>query len=291
MKNLYHLNTKLTGLIGHPIKHTFSPFIHNISFELNGLDYIYLPFDVPSSNLKTALKGIVSLGIKGLNVTIPHKENIMLIMNDVSEEASIIGSINTIVNDMGKLTGYNTDVNGIYETLVDYKEEINGSEVSVVGAGGAARAVIYSLIRYFKPSRIYLINRTEQRAESLKNYFIDKMKFDSFKTLELFPPDLVEVFGNSKLIVNATSVGMFPESDDIITTLGSSFTKEQIVFDLVYNPPQTALLKLAASRGAITLDGLKMLVFQAAKSFELWTGEQMPVEKVYKSLQLFIGPF
>ncbi len=288
MKNLYHLNTKLTGLIGHPIKHTFSPFIHNISFELNGLDYIYLPFDVPSSNLKTALKGIVSLGIKGLNVTIPHKENIMLIMNDVSEEASIIGSINTIVNDMGKLTGYNTDVNGIYETLVDYKEEINGSEVSVVGAGGAARAVIYSLIRYFKPSRIYLINRTEQRAESLKNYFIDKMKFDSFKTLELFPPDLVEVFGNSKLIVNATSVGMFPESDDIITTLGSSFTKEQIVFDLVYNPPQTALLKLAASRGAITLDGLKMLVFQAAKSFELWTGEQMPVEKVYKSLQLFI---
>ena len=288
MKNLYHLNTQLTGLIGHPIKHTFSPFIHNISFELNGLDYIYLPFDVPASNLKTALKGMVSLGIKGLNVTIPHKENIMHMMNDVSDEATIIGSINTIVNDMGKLTGYNTDVNGVYETLSNYKEDISGNEVSVVGAGGAARAVIYTLIRYFKPSKIYLINRTEQRAESLKRYFVDKMKFDSFKTLELFPPDLVDVLSNSKLIVNATSVGMFPESDDVITSLSNSFTKEQIVFDLVYNPPQTALLKLATSRGAIALDGLKMLVYQAAKSFELWTGKQMPVEQVYKSLQLFI---
>lgn len=288
MKNLYHLNTQLTGLIGHPIKHSFSPFIHNISFELNGLDYIYLPFDVPASNLKTALKGMVSLGIKGLNVTIPHKENIMHMMNDVSDEATIIGSINTIVNDMGKLTGYNTDVNGVYETLSNYKEDISGNEVSVVGAGGAARAVIYTLIRYFKPSKIYLINRTEQRAESLKRYFVDKMKFDSFKTLELFPPDLVDVLSNSKLIVNATSVGMFPESDDVITSLSNSFTKEQIVFDLVYNPPQTALLKLATSRGAIALDGLKMLVYQAAKSFELWTGKQMPVEQVYKSLQLFI---
>ena len=288
MKNLYHLNTQLTGLIGHPIKHSFSPFIHNISFELNGLDYIYLPFDVPASNLKTALKGMVSLGIKGLNVTIPHKENIMHMMNDVSDEATIIGSINTIVNDMGKLTGYNTDVNGVYETLSNYKEDISGNEVSVVGAGGAARAVIYTLIRYFKPSKIYLINRTEQRAESLKRYFVDKMKFDSFKTLELFPPDLVDVLSNSKLIVNATSVGMFPESDDVITSLSNSFTKEQIVFDLVYNPPQTALLKLATSRGAIALDGLKMLVYQAAKSFEYWTGEEMPIEQVRNSLKYFI---
>ena len=288
MKNTYHLNTKLTGLIGHPIKHSYSPFIHNIAFDLKKLDFIYLSFDVTPSNLRTVLKGIVGLSIRGFNVTIPHKENIMQLLNEVSDEASIIGAVNTVVNDLGKLHGYNTDVDGIYETLQPYKEEISGNEISVVGAGGAARAVIYTLIRHFKPSKINLINRTEQRAESLKNYFYDKMKYDSFKTKELFPPELVSVFKNSKLIVNATSVGMFPEIDDSITGLNDSFTKGQIVFDLVYNPPQTQLLKLAASQGAVTLDGLNMLVHQAAKSFELWTGEKMPVNQIYKSLLLYV---
>jgi shikimate dehydrogenase len=288
MKNSYHLNTYLTGLLGHPIKHSYSPLIHNVAFQLLNLDYVFLPFDVPPASLKTALKGMIALGIKGFNITIPHKENITQFMNNVSEEASIIGAVNTVVNDLGKLNGYNTDVNGVYETLAPFKEEITGNEVSVVGAGGAARAVIYTLIRYFKPSTIYLINRTEQRAETLKSYFRDKMKYDSFKTRELFPPDLIDVFKNSKLIVNATSVGMFPDSDDAITSLSNSFAKGQIVFDLVYNPPLTQLLKTAAAEGATTIDGLKMLVHQAAKSFELWTGEIMPVDEIHKTLQLYI---
>lgn len=288
MKDTFHLNTRLLGLIGHPIKHTYSPYIHNITIELKKLDYIYLPFDVPASSLKNALRGMIALGIKGFNVTIPHKENIFPHMNNISEEASIIGSVNTVVNELGKLNGYNTDVNGILETLLPYKEELAGNNFTVVGAGGAARAVIYTLIRNFKPKKIFLINRTEQRAEALKNYFIDKMKFDAFKTRELFPPDLVDVFKDSKLIVNATSVGMYPETDDVITTLSNSFVKDQIVFDLVYNPPKTRLLEIASSQGATTLDGLKMLVYQAAKSFELWTGETMPIEQIQKSLQLYI---
>lgn len=288
MKNLVHLNTKILGLIGHPLKHSYSPFIHNIAIDLKEIDYIYLPFDIPASNLKNAVGGMIALGIRGFNVTIPHKENIIQFMSNVSEEASIIGAVNTVVNELGKLSGYNTDVNGILETLNPFKEEIFGNEISVIGAGGASRAVIYTLIRYFKPSKIFLVNRTEQRADSLKNYFQDKMKYNSFKTKELFPPDLVEVFRSSKLIVNATSVGMYPDVDDSITMLADSFTKGQIVFDLVYNPIQTNLLKLASSNGAIALDGLKMLVYQAAKSFELWTSETMPVEQVYKSLQLFL---
>ncbi|MHB8339257.1 MAG: shikimate dehydrogenase [Ignavibacteriaceae bacterium] len=288
MKNLVHLNTKILGLIGHPLKHSYSPFIHNIAIDLKEIDYIYLPFDIPASNLKNAVRGMIALGIRGFNVTIPHKENIIQFMSNVSEEASIIGAVNTVVNELGKLSGYNTDVNGILETLNPFKEEIFGNEISVIGAGGASRAVIYTLIRYFKPSKIFLVNRTEQRADSLKNYFQDKMKYNSFKTKELFPPDLVEVFRSSKLIVNATSVGMYPDVDDSITMLADSFTKGQIVFDLVYNPIQTNLLKLASSNGAIALDGLKMLVYQAAKSFELWTSETMPVEQVYKSLQLFL---
>ena len=289
MKDSFHLNTKIIGLLGHPIKQSYSPFIHNVTVELKKLDYIYLPFDVPAVNLKNALKGMIALDIKGFNITIPHKENILQFMNDVSEEASIIGSVNTVVNDDGKLTGYNTDVNGIFESLNPHKDDILGREVSVIGAGGSARAVIYTLIRYFKPAVIHIINRTEQRAEALKKYFSDKMKYDGIKTKELFPPDLVKIFSNSKVIINATPVGMYPDQDDIVTSLENSFVKNQVVFDLVYNPPQTKLLKLAASRGAITISGLKMLVYQAAKSFELWTNEEMPFDQIYKSLQLFIG--
>jgi shikimate dehydrogenase len=114
------------------------------------------------------------------------------------------------------------------------------------------------------------------------------MKFTAIKTRELFPPDLVKIFNDSKLIINATSVGMFPDSDDVITKLGDSFVKDQLVFDLVYNPPETRLLQLAASKGAIVLDGLKMLVHQAAKSFELWTGEKIPVDELQKSLLMVI---
>jgi shikimate dehydrogenase len=288
MKDTFHLNTQILGLLGHPIKQTYSPFIHNVAVQMKNLDYIYLPFDVPSANLRNALRGMIALNIKGFNVTIPHKENIIQFLNNVSEEASIIGSVNTVVNEMGKLNGYNTDVDGVLATLIPYKNEISGKDICVVGAGGGARAVIYALIRHFKPKKIFIINRTEQRAETLKNYFSAKMKYTSIKTRELFPPDLVKIFKDSKLIVNATSVGMFPDSDDVITSLSDSFVKDQLVFDLVYNPPETKLLQLAASNGAIVLDGVKMLVHQAAKSFELWTGEKVPIDELQRSLMMLI---
>lgn len=288
MKNSFYNTTELIGLIGNPIKQSYSPFIHNVAIEITKVDYIYLPFNVPSSNLQNALKGMIALGIKGFNVTIPHKVKVLDYISDLSEEATITGAVNTIVNDHGKLSGYNTDVNGISESLLPYKNDISGNEVTLIGAGGSARAVIYVLIRYFKPKRINIVNRTEQRAESLKIYFRDKMKFDAFKTYELFPPDLVEVFNKSKLIINATPIGMFPDIEDNVTTIKESFTKDQIVFDLVYNPVKTKFLQLAESRGAIIIDGIKMLVHQAAKSFSLWTGVEMPVNELYKSLLLFI---
>ena len=289
MKDSFHLNTQIVGLFGHPIKHTYSPFIHNIAFEINKLDYVYIPFDIPPANLKNAVKGILALGIKGFNLTIPHKEKIMEFMSNISEEASIVGSVNTVVNEMGKLNGYNTDVTGILETLNPYKKSISGEMVSVVGSGGAARAVVYALIRHFKPKKIFLINRTEQRAETLINYFKAKMKFDGFSIKELYPPALVNIFKDSKLIVNSTSVGMYPEIDDAVTTLDDSFTKDQIVFDLVYNPLKTKLLQIAEKKGATILDGLNMLVYQAAGAFKLWTGEEMPIDKLLKSLQLYIN--
>lgn len=287
-QNKFNHNTKIIGIIGHPVKHSYSPLMQNIAFELTGQNYIYLPFDVPANSLKDALKGIVALGIKGFNVTLPLKEKILPLLKDVAEEVNIIGAVNCVTNEDGILRGYNTDVAGVVESLNSFKDEIAGAKVSVIGAGGAARSVIYALIRNFKVGHINIINRTEQTAESLKEYFSVKMIFNNFKAFPLFPSDLVETFRDSKLIINTTSMGMYPEIDDSATTIKESFMKGQIVFDIVYNPVKTKLLKLAESQGSTIITGLKMLVEQGAKSYELWCGEKMPVEKVYRALETYL---
>ncbi|MEJ2103108.1 MAG: shikimate dehydrogenase [Ignavibacteriaceae bacterium] len=268
MSDSYFSNTDLIGLIGHPIKHSYSPFLQNYSLQLRELNSIYLAFDVPPENLKNSVNSVLALGLKGLNVTLPHKEKIIKYLDELSEEASIIGAVNTVVNDHGKLIGYNTDANGIIETLLPYKEKISGAKVSLIGAGGSARAVLYTLLRYFKPEEINIINRTQQRADTLINYFSMKMRYDSFRSFELFPPDNVEILSNSGLIINSTAIGMVPDADDTITDIPESFNEDQIVFDLIYNPSKTKFLQLAEEQGASVVGGMTMLISQAAKSFQ-----------------------
>lgn len=277
-------NTKIVGVIGHPIKHTLSPAMHNYAFNKLKLDYVYLPFDVSSTGLKDSLTGMIALGIKGINVTVPHKERIMEYMDELSDSAKIVGAVNTVVNDNGNLIGYNTDVNGIIKTLDEFKDDINGKTVSVLGAGGAARSVIYTLINNFNVKKINIINRTVEKAESLKDYFSSKMLFEKIKTYELIPPDVTEILAKSKLIINASSIGMSPEDDDSPTSIPESFSNNQIVFDIVYNPRETKFLALAKSQGALTINGLKMFVEQGAKSFELWTNETMPTDQISELL-------
>lgn len=277
-------NTKIVGVIGHPIKHSLSPMMHNYAFSKLGLDFVYLPFNIASTNLNDALQGMVALGVAGFNVTIPHKERIVECLDELSDSAKIVNAVNTVVNENGKLHGYNTDVHGIIKTLEDYKDEINGSTVTVLGSGGAARAVIYTLLSKFNVKKINIINRTIEKAELLKDYFSTKMLYEKIKTYELVPPDLIDVLHKSKLIINASSIGMYPEEDDSPTTIPESFKKNQIVFDLVYNPSKTKLLKIAESQGAIVINGLKMFVEQGAKAFELWTNKKMPTEIIYEKL-------
>lgn len=286
--NKFNHTTQIVGVLGHPIKHSFSPLMHNISFEMLNLNYIYLPFDVTVTNLKTALKGMVALGIKGVNVTLPLKEKIGQHLSDISDEASVVGAVNTVVNDNGVLHGYNTDVHGIIETIAPFKDEINGNTVTVIGAGGAARSVLYALIKDFKPEGINIVNRTADKAESLKEYFVSKMLFENIKAYDLVPPDLVDVFSNSKMIINSTLIGMTPNIDDTPTSIEESFHKDQIVFDVVYTPLKTKFLQLAEKQGAIALNGLKMFVEQGAKSFEMWTDHEMPKEKIYKTIQSYM---
>ena len=278
-------SSKIVGVIGHPIKHSYSPFMHNLAFKLTDSDFIYLPFDITSGNLKDALRGMVALGIKGFNVTIPHKEKVIPLLNNVSEGSSIVGAVNTIVNENGKLQGYNSDVHGILETLKPYKHEIEGSTVSIFGAGGAARSVVFTLIRYFHVKKIHIINRTVQRADTIKTYFSSKMLYEKIKTHSLFPPELVKVLSKSHLIINSSSIGMYPNEDDSPTKIGESFNSNQIGFDIVYNPISTKLLKIASREGATTINGLKMFVEQGAKSFELWTGKKMPRQEITESLK------
>lgn len=289
MQNSFYSNTDLIGLIGYPIKQSFSPFIFNVAAELTGTRLIYLPFEVHSTSLKNAVNGSIALGLKGFNVTVPHKVKVVDYLNKLSEEAAVIGSVNTVLNEDGKLIGYNTDVNGIIESLLPHKNQITNNNVCIFGAGGSARAVIYTLVRNFKPKKIFLINRTEQHAEELKQHFKSKMKFDGIIPKELQHPDLISISNNCALVVNSTPVGMYPSNEDSVVTIADVFVKEQIVFDLVYNPVKTKFLQLADSKNAITVNGLNMLVEQAAKSFTLWTGKDFPTEKVYKSLLLYVS--
>ena len=275
----------VTGVIGHPIRHSFSPLMHNSAFKALGLDFIYLPFDVLSENLQDALKGMIALNIKGFNVTLPHKEKILQYLNDVTDEANVIGAVNTVVNVDGNLVGHNTDVDGVVASLNNFKNEISGSEVAILGCGGAARSVIYAFISHFKVAKINLINRTLDKAESVKDYYAEKMLFENIETFELMPPDLKSVLKRSKVVVNATSVGMFPETDDSPLVTSEGFNEEQIVFDLVYNPLRTRFLELAEEAGARTINGLNMFVHQGAKSFELWTNHKMPLREITQKLE------
>ncbi len=285
LTNKINHETQIVGILGHPIKHSYSPQMHNMTFENQNLNCIYLPFDIPASNLKDALKSLITLGIKGVNVTIPHKERIIQYLDHVSEAASSVGAVNTIVNQSGQLFGYNTDVDGIIETLLPFKNDIAKSSVTVIGAGGAARAVLYTLIRHFKVGKINIINRTEERSESLKDYFLEKIHFNNIDVYELMAKENVEVYNSSKLIINATSIGLFPNIDDTPTDLDDSFNPNQIVFDLIYNPLKTKFLKIAESKGATIINGLKMFVVQGAKSYELWTDKTMDVDKTLNELK------
>ncbi len=286
MQSLVNINnnTKIVGVIGHPIKHTLSPVMHNYAYNKLNLDYVYLPFDISLIGLQDSLKGMLALGIKGFNVTLPHKERIMEYMDELSDSAKIVGAVNTVVNDNGKLLGYNTDVTGIMKTLEEYKDDLKGATVSVLGAGGAARSAIYTLINHFNVKKINIINRTVEKAESLKDYFSSKMLFNRIKTFELIPPDVTEILAKSKLIINTSSVGMSPDEDDSPTTIPESFNKKQIVFDIIYNPENTRFLELAKEQGALTINGLRMFVEQGARSFELWTNEPMPTDQILELL-------
>ena len=263
--------TKITGIFGYPIEHTLSPLMHNTAFNHLGLDMCYVPFRVSPEDLPDAVKSIRCLNLPGVNITVPHKENVIPLLDKVNEEASFIGAVNTIVNSEGTLTGYNTDGRGFISSLSEEGIEIDKKDIVIIGTGGASRAVSYYLSE--KASSLSLYDIDKPKAEKLVN---DLKKIRNNIVLL----DNIKDIGKPGIIINATPLGMKP--DDPLPLDPGFISPDMAVCDLVYK--NTNLLQEASKKGAETINGSGMLLWQGVLAFELWTGVKPPVDLMRKVL-------
>jgi len=264
--------TRILGVIGDPIGHTSSPAMHNAAIATLGLDYTYVAFHVRPDELGQAIEGMRALQIAGFNVTVPHKQGVMAHLDEVSVEAVAIGAVNTVINRQGQLVGYNTDAFGILESLRrDGGMERLPAQVALLGAGGAARAILYALLQCEEVERILLLNRTRSKAESLAE--------DLDRSGRIFVEDMnTSSVAEVDLLINSTSVGMYPHEEASPLADASVLHADMLVADIVYKPLKTRLMIQAESVGARAINGLGMLAWQGARSFELWTGSAPPVD-------------
>jgi shikimate dehydrogenase len=287
MKHSISGKTKVCGVIGDPIEHTMSPVMHNAAFSELGLDYVYLAFRVRAEGLAQAIEGMRALNIRGLNVTIPHKVAVIPFLDELDPLAEKIGAVNTIVSDAGLLRGYNTDATGFLKALKDKGFEPGGKRVAVLGAGGAARAVSFILAE--SGANLVILNRRQELdwAEALARQISHTFKKE-VKALESDAANLKAALESADIVVNATSVGMSPHSDESPVP-AKLLRPGMVVFDIVYNPLKTRLATEAARAGAETVMGLDMLVGQGALSFEMWTGKKAPVELMKRKVVRMLG--
>lgn len=273
--------SKYVGLIGWPVEHSLSPAMHNAAFAALGLPWKYLLLPTPPSTLKQAMQRLKGDRWAGANVTIPYKEAIIPYLDHLSPEAGAIGAINTIVVRAEECIGYNTDTTGFIRALGDQGFEPRDKRALVLGAGGAARAVIYALLQ--AGAEVVLCNRTLERAEALALSFTSLLVPSSLTVRPLTNSVLEEEIGRCHLLINATSVGMAPRSQLSPWPEEVSIPAGIVVFDLVYAPLETRLLQQAKATGAQTIDGLQMLIQQGVEAFRLWTGLSPPREVIYQA--------
>ena len=273
--------TKIVGVIGDPVEHSCSPPMHNTAFREMGMDYIYVPFHVKPDDLAAAVEGFKALNVMGINITLPHKSAALTLMDSLSQEARLIGAINTMVFRDGMVEGHNTDARGFIASLREKGiENIQGMKVVVLGAGGGAQAVVVGLALE-GVDRITIANRTPEKAIRIAENISEKTGIQ-VKGISLSDNLLPEHISQSRLLVSTISAGMDPS---IPLVIDPDWLHEDLtVCDIVYTPPETNLLKAAAQRGLRTVGGMGMLVHQGAISFQLWTGEQPPVNTMRRAL-------
>lgn len=276
--------TRVMGVIGDPIAHSFSPDMHNAAIQALGLDCCYVAFHVDPEHVGQAVAGVRGFELLGLNVTIPHKLTVMEHVDAISEEALAVGAVNTIHNEDGELTGYNTDVFGVTTAI----ERVAGIETFpekcvVLGAGGAARAVTYALASRAEVKSVALLNRTTKRAEALATD-MEKITGKSIEPGSVDAGSQRAAFSDAGLVVNTTSLGMHPEVDGSPLVAEDAVHPDLVLYDTVFNPLETTLMCQWATRGAKAYGGLDMLVFQGARSFEIWTGQFPPTDMMKQAV-------
>lgn len=276
-------DTVVLGIFGYPVKHTLSPLMQNAAIDAVGLDYVYIPFEVPSERLESAVNGIRSLGIAGINITVPHKEKVIPFLDEITEDAGLIGAVNTIENRHGRLIGHNTDSPGYIKSLRDDAGfDPKGKKAMIIGAGGAARGIVAGLCLN-GAAEILIANRTVEKGEGLAAEYANKFPAARVSAYSLTVLKEPHVLSTLDLVVNTTSMGLEGGAPDLDFTLIPAHT---LISDIAYKPPVTAFLKKAADAERKTIGGLGMLVYQGAISFEIWTKKKAPIDVMKKALNL-----
>ena len=271
---------ELTACFGNPVDENPTGVIEEAGYAANGLNYRYLTIKVEKENLEKAVLGAKAMGFRGFNLTIPHKVAVIPLLDDLTEAARIIGAVNTVINDNGRLTGENTDGKGFLTSLTENGVDPAGKTVTLLGAGGAARAVGTELA-LAKAQKIYVINRTIERGEELARTIAEKT---TAKTEFLSWSSGIRIPADTDILVQCTNIGLYPDVEGIPDIDLDSLSPSMTACDVVFNRPDTRFLQEAQKRGLKTINGLGMLVNQAALNFRLWTGEEAPIEEMTRAL-------
>jgi 3-dehydroquinate dehydratase/shikimate dehydrogenase len=284
LKELYRVHqinrrTRLFGLIGNPVRHSLSPVIQNVAFQAAGIDAVYIPIQAP--NLRDLIRGLGAIGVEGFSVTIPHKERIIPLLDDVDEEARRMGAVNTVYRRDGQWLGTNTDGYGAWKALETEAMDFEQKRWTILGAGGVARAVAYGIVVHGRPRSLVVLGRSRKRLERLVQD-VSGMSPAPVAGAILAGADLGQILKETDIVINGTPVGMFPEVDQapIPTRLLDS---RHVVFDTIYNPIKTRLLKESGARGCRVVSGLQMFIHQGAAQFERWVGKTAPLSRMEQS--------
>ena len=274
--------TRLAAVVANPIKHSISPFIHNSAFEATNTNGVYLAWEVDATELAETVANIRRYQMFGINLSMPYKEQVIPYLDQLSEEACLIGAVNTVVNREGTLIGYNTDGKGFFKSLPSFK--ISRKRLVLLGAGGAAKAILAQAI-LDGVSQISVFVRSSSMEKTRP--YLEKIQNATGFRVDLFAledvQDLQDSITKADLLVNATSVGMDGSSQPIPTSI--ILPEKLLVADVIYQPFETPFLKWARNQGNQSINGLGMLLYQAAEAFELWTGKEMPTDQIWESLK------
>ncbi len=272
--------TKIYGIIGNPVDHSLSPVMQNAAFQKLDIDSVYVPFNVLPSFLLDAVRGFRAQHVMGFNVTVPHKVEIMKHIDRSDTVSKAMGAVNTVLNTKGELIGYNTDATGAMEALKHGNIDVSDSSFAVIGAGGAARAIVFALAG--AAPKIIILNRTVGKAQNLKKDVTQVLQVD-IEVARLTKKSVTSALSTANVLINATSIGMKGSIGDLAIR-DKDLRKDLTVFDIVYGTSDTCLVRKAKRLGCKTIDGTEMLLHQGAAAFEIWTGRKAPLTTMKNAL-------